>query len=170
MPENVFAGAWRTFLFCESDRIFDLGFVSVVIRLLERENSHVACLINLDETDVTRLEEGAATIFVDSSVTGIRYMGALEDRGAAGGWLYTVNRYICSSDIGEWCIYCEKDNDIAVVGLRDVGGVRGFEQPLKKLGAKPIEELIDGGASPLFPFDHLIPSWREGLLKNYGDR
>ena len=30
--------------------------------------------------------------------------------------------------------------------------------PLKKLGARSIEELIEGGPSPLFPFNQLIAS------------
>ena len=168
LPKRVFAGAWEGFLFCESDRLFDAAFVDAVIQFLGCENSRVACLLNLDKSDLRRLEESASAIFLDHSSTGARYMDALEEGGPARGWLYAVDRYVCCSDVGEWCIYCEKDNDIAIVALRDAGERKDFELPLKQLGARPIEELIEGGSTPLFPFNQLVPSWREGLLMNYG--
>jgi hypothetical protein len=59
-------------------------------------------------------------------------------------------------------------NDIAVIGFRERDGHEKFETPLKDLSAMPIEDLIDGGSSPLFPFDHLVPAWRSGLVDNYG--
>ncbi|WP_116137029.1 hypothetical protein [Trinickia diaoshuihuensis] len=168
LPDRVFEGAWEDFLFCESDRLFDAAFVNVVIQFLGCENSRVACLLNLDRTDLTRFEESGEAIFLDRSTTGAQYMNALEEGGPSRGWLYAVDRYVCCSDIGEWCIYCEKDNDIAVVALRQVSKRQDFECPLKQLGARPIEELIEGGAWPLFPFNQLVPSWREGLLMHYG--
>jgi hypothetical protein len=96
----MFVGSWKAFLFFESDRLFDPQFVDAVIGLLERENSHVACLINLDKADQAK-SAGAATIFFDKSTTGARYVRALQDGGPAAGWLYTVDRYVCCSDVGD---------------------------------------------------------------------
>src|SRR5207253_2039091 len=107
-------------------------------------------------------------IFLDAMTGGAAYADKLRAGGPADGWLYAVDRYACASDVGEWCIYCEKTNDVAVIGLRDGGGIETFETPLKQLWAKPIVELIDGGDSPQFPFDHLVPAWRKGLVDNYG--
>jgi hypothetical protein len=101
-------------------------------------------------------------------ISGVAYDDKLRDGGPASGWLYRVDRYACASDVGDWCIYCEKSNDVAVIGLRDIGGIGKFETPLKRLWAKPINELIDGGVSPAFPFDQLVPAWRQGLVQNYG--
>lgn len=127
LPERVFAGAWGSFFFCESDRLFDAGFLDVTIKFLDRENSRVACLLNLDKTYLIRLEESASAIFLDHSSTGAQYVHALKEGGTARGWFYAVDRYVCCSDIGEWCIYCEKDNDIAIVAVRDIGERKKFE-------------------------------------------
>jgi hypothetical protein len=79
-----------------------------------------------------------------------------------------MDNYACTSDVGEWCFYCEKGNDIAVIGLREATGIEKFGMPLKRLWAKPIDELVDGGCSPTFPFNKLTPAWRQGLVNNYG--
>ncbi|MGF6604818.1 hypothetical protein P3T23_009574 [Paraburkholderia sp. GAS448] len=166
LPERVFIGEWTHFLFFESDRIFESGFMDAMCQLLRLEHAKVACLLNVDKTEVFELENVAA-LFLDEAVFGKEYGDELRAGGPADAWLYRVDRYACASDVGEWCIYCEKSNDIAVVGLRSADGIKKFEAPLQHLWARPIEDLMDGGCSPLFPFDHLVPAWREGLVSNY---
>jgi hypothetical protein len=108
-------------------------------------------------------------IFLDAITTNRSYEAALEGDGPANGWIYQMDNYGCMSDIGEWCIYCEKANDIALIALRETTiDEDKFEIPLRHLCAKPIEQLISGGDSPLFPFDHLVPAWRKRLIDNYG--
>ena len=167
LPDNVFIGHWDSFLFCESDRMFDREFVSILNLLLQLEKASVSCVINISETKVFNIDE-AALIFIDEEVTGNEYMQSLQAGGPANGWFYMVDRYACSSNIGEWCIYCEKDNDVAVIGLRKAAGIEKFKEPFRYLHASPITDLISKGSSSLYPFSHLIPAWREGLLKNYG--
>ncbi len=48
--------------------------------------------------------------------------------------------------------YCEKNNDVAVVDFKGSECGEKFEVSLRSLSAKPIEDLIDGGCTPLFPF------------------
>jgi hypothetical protein len=167
LPEGVFIGKWDHFLFCESDRIFAPGFMDAMSGLLRLERAQVSCFLNVDKTEVFELGRIAA-FFFDEGVTSREYGSAVRAGGPADGWLYRVDRYACASDGGEWCIYCEKGNDVAVIGIRDSGGIEKFETPLRQLWAKPIEDLVDGGAAPLFPFDQLVPAWRKGLLDNYG--
>ncbi|WP_306715869.1 hypothetical protein [Burkholderia dolosa] len=167
LPDRVHVGPWSEFLFFQSDYVFSPDFLEIVRELLNVERAHVACLLNVDKTE--RLEFGGiAAIFLDEMTSTVAYDEKLRDGGPADGWLYRVDRYACASDVGEWCIYCEKSNDVAVIGLRDIGGIGRFETPLKRLWAKPIDELINGGGSRVFPFDQLVPAWRQGLVQNYG--
>jgi len=165
-PENIFLGKWSTYVFCESDRIFSKGFMPAMAQLLHLEQAHAACLLNLDRTKVFEFEKSAA-MFVDETNTENQYWDALKKGGVAEGWLYVMERYVCTSEVGEWCIYCERNNDIAVVGLREKSGLQKFKEPLNALYAKPLEDLIAGGSSSLFPFNRLPPLWRDGLLKCY---
>ncbi|QET05837.1 hypothetical protein FOB72_28175 [Cupriavidus pauculus] len=168
LPEFVFSGAWRRFLFCESDRIFGKHFIDAVTELMCLEDGTVSCIVNLDATPVLEFESVAA-IYIDRVTTVDEYNEALRSGGPGNGWLYRVDRYVCVSDAGAWCIYCEKSNDVAVIALRDDAHYERFHGPLGQLWAKPIKELVEGGASALFPFDHLVPEWRKALLENYGD-
>ncbi|MEN6586585.1 MAG: hypothetical protein ABFE02_11155 [Sulfuricella sp.] len=167
LPARVFLEVWSDFLFFQSDYIFAPEFVEVMGESLRLENAHVSCLLNLDKTGTFEFGDIAA-IFLDERVTGREYRDELHGRGSADGWLYLVDRYARASDVGEWCIYCEKANDVAVIGFRGIGGVEKFEKPLKRLWARPIEELVDGGHTPVFPFNNLTPTWRKGLVQHYG--
>jgi len=152
----------------ESDRIFGKHFIDAVTELMCLEDGTVSCIVNRDITPV--LEFGSvAAIYIDRITTIDEYNEALRSGGPGNGWLYRVDRYVCVSDAGAWCIYCEKSNDVAVIALRDDADYERFHGPLGQLWAKPIKELVEGGASALFPFDHLVPEWRKALLENYGD-
>lgn len=168
LPGRVYHGAWNRFLFFESDRVFAPEFAGVIGELLKLEGGQVACLLNIDKATLVESKMRGA-IFLDAITTNRSYEAALEGDGPANGWIYQMDNYGCMSDIGEWCIYCEKANDIALIALRETTiDENKFEIPLQHLCAKPIEQLISGGDSPLFPFDHLVPAWRKGLIDNYG--
>jgi len=168
LPRFIFTGVWRRFLFCESDRIFGKSFIEAVGEFMHLEGGTVSCLINLDMSPVLAFDSIAA-IYIDRGTTGEEYGKALLLGGPQNAWLYRVDRYACASDAGAWCIYCEKSNDVAVIALRNDADYERFRGPLDQMWAKPIDELIDGGSSPLFPFEHLVPEWRSGLLGNYGE-
>ncbi|VVE74917.1 hypothetical protein PAN31117_05046 [Pandoraea anapnoica] len=166
LPENVFLGKWGEFLFFESDAMFSVEFTEVISALLRCEQSNAASLVNIDEARSLGFEN-ISPIFFDGEVTGDSYRLSLIGEGPAKGWLYNVDSYACASDVGGWCIYCEKSNDIGVIASREpITSVVG-QQALRLLGARPIETLIAGGEHPLFPFNRLIDSWRKGLIGNY---
>ncbi|WP_454725817.1 MULTISPECIES: hypothetical protein [Cupriavidus] len=166
-PNQVFKEGWSIFLFFESDWVFDSGFSDVLNEILTIEGGRVACLLNIDKTSSFEFEK-ISSIFVDQTTTRNAYEQALERGGPEKGWIYLMDSYVCMSDVGDWCFYCERSNDIAVMALREAGYISRFQGPLDNLLAKPIEALLDGGCSPLFPFDHLVPAWRKVLLENYG--
>jgi len=165
-PKMVFLGVWRSFLFFESDRIFASGFVEVIADLLRADNSSVCCLLNITEAGSSELY-GESAIYVDSLFTESEYRARLRGDGPATGWLYSMDRYGCASNKGEWEIYCEKDSDIAVIGFRNENGVRKFREAIRKLRAASIESLKDGELANLFPFSHLSLEWKRDLSNNY---
>jgi hypothetical protein len=166
-PANVFSGIWSSFLFFQSDRMFAAGFAEVVGDFLRAENSSVCCLLNLSEA-VSLEFENAAAVYLDGMITKADYQACLRGGGPATGWLYSMGRYGCASNKGEWDIYCEKDSDIAVVGLRNPNGLKKFRPAIQKLQAAPIEAVQNGELAALFPFSHMSPEWHRGLTLNYG--
>ncbi|HDR8934504.1 hypothetical protein [Burkholderia vietnamiensis] len=167
LPNRIFGEKWKIFLFFQSDYIFSSGFVEFIRELLCFERAEVACMLNLDQTE-TLAFEAASAIFIDKTVSDGDYQEKLRAGGPAAGWLFGVDRYVCASDIGRWCIYSEKSNDVAVVGLCESDDQGRFVEIMNAVSAKSIEDLVDGGRFPLFPFDQLVPEWRKGLLENYG--
>ncbi|WP_231409762.1 hypothetical protein [Ralstonia solanacearum] len=169
LPESILSDAWTVFLFFQSDYVFSSDFVEIIYEFLHLEDAHVACLLNLDKTEILEFDSAAA-IYIDEKVDRSAYQEKLHAGGPALGWLFGIDRYVCASDVGEWCIYCEKSNDVAVIAFRGVECIKKFEMPLRNLSARPIEDLIDGGCAALFPFDQLVPAWRKGLVDNYGHK
>lgn len=161
LPGQVFKGPWETYRFFESDVIFTSDFPEIICDLLQIEGSTACCLLNFVESNFSELES-SATYFLDEKTTGESYQKFLRGNGPAQGWLYGMDSYGVSSDIGEWCIYCEKANDIAVMGVRNSDKYRSV---VERLDAKPIQVL--GSTSNRFPFSELTEEWRNGLLRNY---
>jgi hypothetical protein len=168
-PENVFSGIWSAFLFFESDRMLAEGFAEIIGDFPRADNSSLCCLLNLSETRSLEFENASA-IYLDAMVTGSEYRARLRGDGPATGWLYSMDKYGCASDKGEWEIYCEKDSDVAVIGLRNANGAKKFGGAIQKLRAAAIETLGDGELAGLFPFSQLSPEWRRGLTLHYGKK
>ncbi|MGB8366287.1 MAG: hypothetical protein WCE20_17460 [Rhizomicrobium sp.] len=163
LPLNVFVGAWAEFLFFESDAIFKPEFVAAMHDLLDAEMSHVCCLINLGATKNVSSEPPA--MFLGRSIDPAYYMRLLRGNGAPDSWLYLVDRYICASDVGDWCIYCEKENDVAIIALRTTDSLNRFQSALDRLHAEGLEKIC--GAEGVFPFTKLTAEWRNGLASHY---
>jgi hypothetical protein len=159
-PENVFVGPWQNFLFFESDALFFGKFTWGIKEFLRIERSTSACLVNLD-----RREDGAerTAIRLDNQVTNDSYQEQLRAGTVESAWLYAMERYVCASDGGTWCIYAEKANDVAVVALRNVGASTQFHYALSYFGADTLTYLL----RTQFPFTELVSHWRAGLIRNY---
>lgn len=166
LPEQVFEGHWSSFEFFESDRLFCGEFVVAASKLLSLSGASVACLLNIDKFERCNEEHGT-TLYIDEQTDRDAFSAALVEGGPAEGWLYGVDRYACTPDNGSWCVYCEKGNDISVIGFQEEAVPPGFREALDQLVAKSIDDLVGDDAYPLFPFDRLVPDWRAGLLINY---
>ncbi len=167
LPAQIFMPNWMGFLFLPSDAILRGQFADTLRQLMAEEHSTVFCLVKLGVTATSAPGE-ASTIFVDKDVTIDRYHEMLTSGGPAAGWLYDVDCYACASDAGEWCIYLEKENDIAVIGFRQATAMKKLRPLLEKIGACRILDAVVEGKSPTWPFSHLTPEWLKKLTENYG--
>lgn len=161
-PNNVFAGAWSNFLFLESDALFVGHFVWAIKEFLRIEGAPAACLINL-----TRQCAGAtsdeSTLCLGKDITNDKYQEELRVERGDIAWLYHMEDYVCASSGGSWCVYAEKQNDVAVVALKNIAASTQFHYALGYLGADSLTYLLRAR----FPFTHFTPEWRASLTKNY---
>jgi hypothetical protein len=65
-------------------------------------------------------------------------------------------------------VYCERENDVALIFFRVFDAARKYRLPIEMLRAEPIEALIETPALQRVPFDSLTAEWRNGLEENYG--
>jgi hypothetical protein len=166
LPSRVFQPLWGGFLFFESDRIFSADFPNVVHELMRIENSYVTSLIDLDVSGLVEFEDVSAT-FIDRATTGDEYCAHLRAGGPGTGWLYGMHRFACASDVGEWCVYVEKMNDIAAIGFHIKNGLEKYYSATRMLNGLSIATLIAAGSKSAFPFSALTFEWRTSLLENY---
>lgn len=165
-PNRVFSPEWTSFLFFDSDWIFDAQFAQRANALIDAENGQCTCISNLDQIkDNVSWERGS--IFIDHDVTNETYFSLLRGEGPATGWLYGMDRFGCTSDAGGWCIYCEKQNEIAVVAVRESEDWRRFDPIVSQLGAVSIRQAIERPLSYGFSRSALSMEWRSELISNY---
>lgn len=164
-PTNVFVGDWTSYFFFDSDLMFDAEFVKIVKQLFEVEAAACVCLSNLD----VKSDAGQAEfLYLDLQLTPDAYRSMLSGPGPEKGWIYGMDRFACVSEIAEWCIYCEKGNEIAVIAVRKDVPVERYLSVIVQLKAMQIEKAL---ALPLsFGFSGLSAQWRGELLREYATR
>lgn len=166
LPLNVFKNSWDDFFFFESDSIFQPGFISVMNDLMDAEDAHVCCLVNLGNT----VEDEISTLrykYLDRSTSPEHYMSLLRGNGAPDSWLYLVDRYVCTSDKRGWCIYCEKENDIAVVAVRNKIDTEKLIKAVEALQASSIKQAHQSHDEGKFRFEKLTRHWLSTLVTQY---
>jgi hypothetical protein len=100
-------------------------------------------------------------VCLDNESTNDKYQEALRVEYREIPWLYAMEDYVCASDAGSWCIYAEKQNDVAVIALRNISASTQFHYALGYLGADSLTYLLRTS----FPFTHLTLAWRDGYPK-----
>ena len=162
-PDNVFTSHWECYYFFDADLMFQRRFVQILKDLLEIEEGHSACFADFDAKPNGTVP-ASFTVNGDSSAE--EYALILRgDLGKADGWTYRFGRFGCMSDIGEWCIYCERNNEIAVIALREGTLYDKYWPILAELG---VARIADAVAQPLsFGFKGLPREWSQGLQENY---
>jgi hypothetical protein len=163
-PHYVFSNQWDDFLFFDSYFLFVEAFIETKDTIFDEEASLCIALVNLGNAEIGSDPE-PRSIYLDRSTTFSEYLSMLKGDGSPDNWLFLMDRYVCTSDKGNWCIYCEKQNDVAVLAVR-----RDFSTPtLGKLQAlleaESIKTLFASKRDRIF--DNLVPEWRNGLATEY---
>lgn len=165
-PGKVFRGAWNTFLFFDPDRLFEASFAEVARSLIDGVGGSCVCMCNLDEAArISSFER--ASIFLNRGTDPQEYKLRLLGTGPADGWLYAMERYGCVGDTGGWSIYCEKNNEIAVMAVRPSVTLDCLGPVVERLKAQPIGKALDNGTSYGLSARALSSEWRSKLMLNY---
>jgi hypothetical protein len=171
-PKNVFSSDWNEFVFFDSDVMFKSEFPGNVKASLEIESGVCACMANLDQMAQGQ-DLDQCCLFIDRTMTDEAYQSFLCGSNFSG-WIYGVDRFGCISDAGQWAIYCERRNEIAVIAFRERNSLARFASVILQLGALPLQEALEKPLS--YGFSPRINSltsawrwrrWRNALVKEY---
>lgn len=163
LPENVFRQGWKDFRFFDSDWIFEGPFVSKVQALLEAEVSSCAVLRQLSLS----AESVGATFFVDKNSREEDFAKFIRGTEVGNGWLYDFGSFGCSSDRGNWAIYCERGSEIAIIAVKEKAMLSKIEGVTASLRAAPFEEAVALPLSYGFSPKALSEQWRERMILSY---
>jgi len=172
-PEYVFNEKWEIFLFFDPDWVFVEEFPEKMKTLLEIEGGECACICNLDmeagESGFGIKPNGTnSRYFFDKETTNDEYLKFLGGDGIVFGWDICIDSFACTSDKHDWCFYCERRDEIAVIAFRNASELENYRPVLSQLYATPIKQAIE---LPLtYPFSQLLPEWKRDLIKNYGKK
>lgn len=162
-PKQVFWESWINFLFFDPDWVINPNFVEIAKLLLEIEGSHCAYIVDLDDDPNIKQH----SFYFNKDTTIIDYQLVLGDKTMkAGGWIDNFSRYACISDIGQWCIYCERGSELAVIAFREHVSVEKYKVVIDKLKAVEISYGIT--TQHIYSLsESTFPKWREDLLEQY---
>ncbi len=162
-PSRVFHEEWSNFYLFDSDWLFEGLAVEKVSRMLTIEGASCAGLFNLDR-DVS--EDGSHFV-IDKQTTINEYQDRLRGSGPVDGWIYEMTRFGCISDIGFWCIYCERPSELAVVGFKRGVSPEAYQTVLESFHAGRAASVIAGEADYELSSHVISEKWKEEILRNY---
>lgn len=165
-PEKVLIGNWEDYLFFDPFVMFGPAFIDVKNLLLAEERASVIALINLGNVIPIDYDHPPA-MFIEQITEAKEYISELRSKGSPMSWMVLMDRYVCASNIGNWSIYCEKENDVAVFAFRATFSQSIAVQIGKLLKAKSIRFSSTTGDNQLFDFGKLLPNWRFTLVTEH---
>lgn len=168
LPDMVFPSGWQAFMFCDEAWVFDAAFVTANAALLKAEGSSTSCLLSLEDNVPFDFDRRVG-IYLDRGTPPADYMAALrqEREDSVSPWLFIVGRFACASNVGEWLIYGERKEDIAIVAFRDRVAVAKYRAALNLLRAGTFDE-VNNPANPRCLFNCWGTKWRADMERNYG--
>jgi len=166
-PHQVFVGDWGDYLFFYPDVLFESGFIEVKSLLLKEEDASTIAVVNLGNAG-NETEAEPRAIYLDRDTTANEYVAELMGDGSPDSWMFLMDRYVLASDKGHWSIYCEKENDVAVLAIGEALSGSTRSQLAKLLGATPVGSVLTPGTGRLFDFQSLVPEWKSALMAEYG--
>ncbi|HEX7116118.1 MAG TPA: hypothetical protein VF193_13395 [Steroidobacter sp.] len=163
-PHNVFSSSWDAYLFFDSDWIFEASFVESIKALLALEGAACACLEYLDTPS------GDDAVSIDRTTDPSVYKAKLQGTSPGRGWLHEFGRFVCTSDLSNWFIYCERAAEIAVIAIRGRLSPELCANVLSDTGCVDIETALRDEISWGFSPAGLSKEWAAQLLREYKNR
>jgi hypothetical protein len=167
-PSNVFGQGWGSFHFFDSDWMFDAGFVEHVKSLLNVEGSVCGCLVNLDVA--TDMQGGRDAFYIEHGTEASTYLSLLRGATPGAGWVHKIDRFGCTSDIGEWSMYCERASEIAVIAIHRQVAIERYIRHLEMFKAVPLARAFEEPLAYGFTSMAISHAWRDKLLAEYAAR
>lgn len=166
-PRNVFLGSWTDFFFFDSDWMRDAGFVEHAKMYLVAERGTCACVMNLDSLQTTGAA-GPNILLIQDLTAPSEYRQLLMEESLGG--VDGLARLACASDTDEWCIYCEPNNEIAVIAFRHSENIERYLTPLSIFHATRLEDAL--ADPPFYGFTDraLSKQWRDEFRREYPAR
>ena len=168
-PRNVFVGEWTDFFFFDSDWMRDFEFVEYIKAFLDVEGGTCVGLVNLDSKE-TISSASANVLLIQGRTTSAEYQAWRMRPSSTILWAEGFARLGCASDTGDWCMYCEPRNEIAVVAFRQSHTLERYRVPMARFHAARFEEAIQGPLSYGFSDRALSLEWRREFLREYATR
>ena len=166
-PLNIFVGAWSDFFFFDADWMTESDFVEHVKSFLDVEGGQCACLWKLD----SEVANERRFFFVGKQTTSNDYRALLAGTTPGYGWLDAMARLACASDVGEWCMYCEPNNEIGVIGFHQAGASARYSLAMARVHARRFEDATrEPPLSYGFSERALSREWRDEFVREYGTR
>lgn len=162
-PNCIFRGTWGSFYLFDSDWIFESAFVDNISSILDVEGSSCVCLVNLDR----EMDDATRMFVIDRSTTAASYQNLLRGTGPSDGWIYAMDRFACISDKGMWCIYCERQNELAVIGFRQSISCERYKSMLESVHAGRVADVLAGRADYELSAHVASRQWKDQLLAQY---
>jgi len=161
-PHSVFSGHWSRYLFFDSDWLFETTFIETTKNIIRTEGAKCAAIVKFSESQADE-----DVFFVSDDTDPDEYRVRLSGYNEATGWIYDFGRFAVTSEIGTWCVYCERRSEIGVIGFRQLRDevlllpqIAHFKPATvwDAISSQSIYGLSEQGASH---------KWRSELLKNY---
>lgn len=164
-PNFVFKHKWKFHFFFDSDRLFSKQIIELVQQMLLADNSTEVCMCRLAQPLEVNCKNDVITI--DRTTSFENYILQLKGDMPECDWLCNIANFGLASDKGNWCIYCEKGSEIAVLAIDDEVIASRLEPMLLYLSAYPIDEALNRKASFGFLPQSLSKEWAIRLMAEY---
>ncbi len=164
-PSTVFLSPRLHYFFFDSDWIFEPPFVDFAKSMSKEEGSSCIVISNFDRgiEAINPCQES----YICGDTTPGDYQGVLSGAEPGSGWIYSMGRFGLTSDVGDWCIYCERGSEIGVAAFSRAVLSQSYLDLLKQIRAVTIDEAVRNPISHGFSNDALSTIWRNELLSNY---
>lgn len=165
LPDQLFKGHSLKYLFFDVDIVFNEIFFEILNKILNRSEFEKLYILRVDYVSIDP-HGNDYCMFFGSLNSGNDYESFLMRDLHPSAWFFSFGRYFVSSLESEWCIYCERNNDFAILGGNPESKDNSYKNLSLSLNGENIRDILNM-EKPYFPFDDLPPEWREGFLKHY---